>query len=130
MSKPVDLNEVEALCTAATKGPWQHRFGDYGNNHGVFFGPSWTQNIALQVGGAGNGGVIEAHANAAFIAWCRSGVPQLVAELKAARFVVAVAREVGHDSWCGHGGTSKCDCNCSALFAELEAYDQAIGSEP
>lgn len=37
------------------------------------------------------------------------------------------ADTVEHDSWCGHGGLGRCDCNIRELSAALTALREAVG---
>jgi len=79
------LAEIKQRRAAVTPQPWEHRFGDKGNVHGVYFGPTTQQCIAPLVGGRGNFGAEEEHANAQFIAHAPSDIAWLIEEVERLR---------------------------------------------
>lgn len=117
----MNIEQLRAVLKAATPGPWEHRFGDA--HHGVYFAETETQNIARNIAGRGNFGMIEEQANAKFIATFNPElVGKLLDELEAARKVI----EMGdHESDCHiYDGIIEMKCNCG--FWELEAaYEKA-----
>lgn len=107
----VDLDHAEALANAATPGPWGHYEGDdYADvavNYQATSRGSYTclQQVArieadwhfddprhsdCEDEDAAN----QAHADGAFIAWSRDGVPALVAEIHRLRAVADAAERV------------------------------------
>ena len=102
----LDLEAIRALCNAATPGPWTwHRgvndmhFGYCADDCGVDYAPGHAE--------IGTYGFTPG--NAEFIAWCREGVPALVAEverLTAEREALAAAvreHKAAHDAAVSEG---------------------------
>jgi hypothetical protein len=88
MTTPIDLAALEALCNAATPGPWQMLTDDLLNGELI----KW---IATVEDDGTNGatvlcdGDVERN-NLLFIAASRTALPALIAELRSARVYIAL----------------------------------------
>lgn len=81
MSKPTDLDAVQQLCDEATPGPWV-RFSDDGKDVAVM--PACRPGDICEMKSDREDG--------AFIAFARSLVPQMVAEIRELRAELAAER--------------------------------------
>lgn len=122
MSTPLDLNALQAICDAATPGPWRagsvEREKVFCPHDGI--GP---ERVVATV----NPYFPEAHIpDAALIAMAREAMPALIAELREAR---ASLEKLPHH--CGgeacqrrsRGGIRLCDCSCDGC---VDAEDHGI----
>jgi hypothetical protein len=128
MSEPIDLDEVQRLCDAATEGPWRvwNAFDVISDD------PPRVRTCAARIGPddpnsqAGlvhrDGGDLSGRQeDLAFIAEARTLLPRLVVELLAAREVVEVARFHAED----HEGYP-----LPGLDDALKVYDEVTGKRP
>jgi hypothetical protein len=120
----LDLDAIQARSDAATKGPWIQDQDPDGDESGI---AGWRPSRDIkEVYRLPNGDVdvddlmsAATPADAEFIAHAREDVPDLVAELHAAREVIAVARDAFPQVWEGPMRE-----RCRAVLA---AYDKATG---
>jgi hypothetical protein len=100
---PVDLDEVQRLCDAATPGPWEI--------HERFAETIWRGEEIIVDSTSGL-------ADTEFIAAARDLLPRMAAELRAAREVIAQVNthclSFSHPAW-------------QAIAGALADYDQAVG---
>jgi hypothetical protein len=104
MTKPVDLESLEALRAEATSGEWEHEARDGRDDDGEFVIESAI--LAVPADGLSDTVVtfdgLTRHADAALIVALVNAFPAMAAELRALRDVAAAARELrGNDAMLG-----------------------------
>lgn len=87
---PEELQEIERVCEAATRGPWREGLGSGVCLMSAVFGPAGTEDERLIADNAPDWAVkegkavhvTEANANLIFIAAARSDIPNLLSHIK------------------------------------------------
>ena len=117
-----DLARLEALCAAATPGPWaQHvrRFGecDYSVGPAIPRADLHVGSDALRIDLRCRQRQVEADAE--FICESHAALPALLAEVRALRRVIACREcdSVGHRDT--PGGWTHCECGKEAILARM-----------
>ena len=127
----LDLDAIEARAEAATPGPW-HTQVTTACFDVIQGGDRHTDNRYISMMGVDSDpdgdfrDYSESNADADFIAYARTDIPALVAELRAAREVVEAA-QANADTWDEHYHQRPVDRN---LVAALAAYRTVVGEQP